>query len=78
VWWLKGLALGYTVGLVGLAAHAITAVTFVIVRIMEPFWLISGTVAAAALITEEEKSDGEGHPHELAGQPAHPDPGAAR
>ena len=47
-WWARGIALGYTAGLVALLVHATSAVTFLIVRVMEPFWLLSGVVAALA------------------------------
>lgn len=39
--YLKGLALGFLFGFIGLLAHAIGANTFIIVRIMEPFWLVA-------------------------------------
>jgi O-antigen ligase len=40
----RGLALGFLAGTAGLAAHAIGSNTFIIVRIMEPFWLFTGIV----------------------------------
>jgi O-antigen ligase len=40
----KGLVLGFLVGYFGLLIHAIGANTFIIVRIMEPFWLLAGIV----------------------------------
>ncbi|MFW6128697.1 MAG: O-antigen ligase family protein [Candidatus Aminicenantaceae bacterium] len=40
----KGLALGFLAGFIGLTIHALTANTFIIVRIMEPFWFIAGIV----------------------------------
>ena len=40
----KGLALGFWLGFIGLLVHAIGANTFIIVRIMEPFWLFAGMV----------------------------------
>ena len=43
----RGLALGLIAGLVGLLVHAIGANTFIIVRIMEPFWLLVGLVVSA-------------------------------
>jgi hypothetical protein len=47
-WWARALALGYTAGLLALLVHSFSAITFVIVRIMEPFWLVSGTLAGLA------------------------------
>ena len=40
----KGLSLGFLAGLVAMLAHAIGANTFIIVRIMEPFWFLAGIV----------------------------------
>jgi len=42
----KGLIVGFTAGFVGLIVHSIGTNTFIIVRIMEPFWLLVGVVAA--------------------------------
>jgi len=41
----QGLSVGFMAGFVGLLFHAIGANTFIIVRIMEPFWLVAGIVA---------------------------------
>lgn len=41
----EGLALGYTAGLIAMYVHAIGANTFIIVRIMEPFWFITAIIA---------------------------------
>lgn len=41
----RGLAMGFLLGLVGLLVHAIGANSFIIVRIMEPFWLVAALVA---------------------------------
>jgi O-antigen ligase len=40
----KGLTLGFIGGFIGLMIHAVTANTFIIVRIMEPFWFIAGII----------------------------------
>jgi len=40
----KGLVGGYIAGFVGLLFHAIGANTFIIVRIMEPFWFVTALV----------------------------------
>lgn len=40
----KGVALGFLAGFVGLVGHSLGANTFIIVRIMEPFWLLAGMV----------------------------------
>ncbi len=40
----KGLIMGFLGGVVGLLFHAISANTFIIVRIMEPFWFLTAMV----------------------------------
>jgi O-antigen ligase len=40
----RGLALGFLAGTIGLLAHAIGSNTFIIVRIMEPYWFFAGIV----------------------------------
>jgi O-antigen ligase len=40
----RGLALGFLAGTIGLLFHAIGSNTFIIVRIMEPFWFFAGIV----------------------------------
>jgi O-antigen ligase len=40
----RGLSMGFLAGFIGLLVHAIGANTFIIVRIMEPFWFIAGMV----------------------------------
>ena len=41
----KGLTVGFLAGFIGLLFHAIGANTFIIVRIMEPFWFFAGIIA---------------------------------
>lgn len=41
---LKGAAMGLFAGIFALLAHAISANTFIIIRINEPFWLLAGLV----------------------------------
>jgi hypothetical protein len=50
----KGLSLGFIAGFIGLAIHALTANTFIILRIMEPFWFIAGMVIMLPTLKEEE------------------------
>ena len=50
---LRGLSSGMTAGLVGLLVHAIGANTFIIVRIMEPFWFLTGIMLALTSIKQE-------------------------
>ncbi len=49
---VHALSVGLVAGLVGLLVHAISANTFIIVRIMEPFWFLVGIVIALASIKE--------------------------
>jgi O-antigen ligase len=40
----KGLTMGFLAAFIGLLFHAIGANTFIIVRIMEPFWFMTAMV----------------------------------
>jgi len=40
----RAISIGFFAGFIGLCAHAIGANTFIIIRIMEPFWLLAGIV----------------------------------
>ena len=42
----KGLARGFLLGMAAMLVHAIGANTFIIVRIMGPFWLCAGLIVA--------------------------------
>lgn len=50
----KGLTLGFVAGFIGLTIHALTANTFIIIRIMEPFWFMTAIVMMLPHIEEEE------------------------
>ena len=50
------LAKGFLAGFVGLLVHGIGANTFIIVRIMEPMWLLAGLVGATLLMLEQEQA----------------------
>ena len=50
----KGLSLGFMAGFIGLAIHALTANTFIILRIMEPFWFIAAIIMMLPTLEEEE------------------------
>jgi len=43
--YLQGLTIGFLAGYTGLLFHSIGANTFIIVRIMEPFWFFAGIIA---------------------------------
>jgi O-Antigen ligase len=50
----RGLALGFVAGTIGLLGHALGANTFIIVRIMEPFWFFAAIVVALPGLTPAE------------------------
>jgi O-antigen ligase len=52
----KGLAIGFLAGFIGLLFHGIGANTFIIVRIMEPFWFVAAMVMS---IPNLEKDQGK-------------------
>ena len=52
--WHRGLVLGYLAGFAGLLVHALAANTFIIVRIMEPFFIFTGVVVVLAEIERGE------------------------
>ncbi len=60
----KGLALGFFAGFIGVLIHALTANTFIIIRIMEPFWFMSALVMMLSTIEKEEKGEPEGEDKE--------------
>ena len=50
----RGLALGFVAGTIGLLGHALGANTFIIVRIMEPFWFFAAIVVALPGLAQTE------------------------
>lgn len=50
----KALSLGMLGALAGLIGHGISASSFIIVRIMEPFWFLMGLFAAYILLKQKE------------------------
>jgi len=50
----QGLGIGFLAGFVGLFVHAIGANTFIIVRIMEPFWFFVGIVAVLPMLERQQ------------------------
>jgi O-antigen ligase len=60
---LRGLALGFMFGFIGMLVHAIGANTFIIVRVMEPFWLFAALVVRGpALEQTSEAAEAEAVP----------------
>jgi O-antigen ligase len=52
----KALSLGYLAGYLAMLVHGIGANTFIIVRIMEPFWLLTALVVALPEVNDTEYS----------------------
>lgn len=48
----KGISLGILAGFTAMLAHAVSANTFIIIRIMEPFWFVMAMIVAAAMMEE--------------------------
>jgi O-antigen ligase len=49
----EGLTMGYLAGLVAMVTHGIGANTFIIVRIMEPFWFLTGVITMLPHLEEK-------------------------
>jgi O-antigen ligase len=59
--WSRGVAIGFLLGLAGLLVHSIGANSFIIVRVMEPFWLVAALVARS-LVTARANEAAEVQP----------------
>lgn len=64
----KGLTLGFIAGFVGLTIHALTSNTFIVIRIMEPFWFIAGIIMVLPSFMEKELEANEALKAELTGK----------
>ncbi len=53
----KGLTMGMLAGFVSLLLHSVTANTFIIVRIMEPFWFLMGLLVVLYYIEKDEQNE---------------------
>ncbi len=61
--YFKGLAIGFLAGYVGLLFHSLGANTFIIVRIMEPFWFFAGIIAVLPMLEKQQQEQPqEKHP----------------
>jgi O-antigen ligase len=58
----RGLALGFLAGYVAMLVHGIGANTFIIIRIMEPFWLLTALVVALPETEESEAPEAHAMP----------------
>jgi O-antigen ligase len=52
----RGLVLGFLGGFVALLVHGLGSNTFIIVRIMEPFWLVTGIVMMLPVLEGKERA----------------------
>ena len=52
--YFQGLTIGFMAGFVGMLFHSIGANTFIIVRIMEPFWFFAGIITILPMIEQEK------------------------
>jgi O-antigen ligase len=50
----QGLLIGFLSGFVGLVVHALGANTFIIVRIMEPFWFFVGIITVLPMLERQQ------------------------
>ena len=56
----KGICLGFLAGYIGLLIHALGANTFIIVRIMEPFWFFVGIMAVLPMLQRQQDASETG------------------
>jgi len=54
----RGISMGFLAGFIGLLVHSVGANTFIIVRIMEPFWFIAGMVVMIPELESKVPQDG--------------------
>lgn len=66
----RGLVIGFLAGTVGLLFHAIGSNTFIIIRIMEPFWFFAGVVLALPALREALGEEPAPQPARAFGLPA--------
>jgi hypothetical protein len=60
IWQWRSVVAGYIAALAGLLVHAVGANTFIIVRIMEPFWFLTAIVVAIPAVMESKKNQNSG------------------
>lgn len=58
----RALGIGFMAGFMGMLAHGIGANTFIIVRIMEPFWLLAGLTVVLTLVRQRQAGGGGRRP----------------
>lgn len=60
--YFKGLSIGFFAGFVGLLFHALGANTFIIVRIMEPFWFFAGIITVLPAVERRSQEQRQEDP----------------
>ena len=55
----KGITLGFLAGFIGITIHALTANTFILIRVMEPFWFMAGIVMMLPEMQQHEEEETE-------------------
>ncbi len=60
--YFQGIILGFLLGFVGMLIHGIGANTFIIVRIMEPFWLYAALIAKVVHLRSQKSVGKEERP----------------
>ena len=63
--YFKGLSVGFLAGFIGLLFHALGANTFIIVRIMEPFWFFAGIIVILPGLERREDARAQEIPHRV-------------
>jgi hypothetical protein len=63
--YFKGLAVGFLAGFIGLLFHTLGANTFIIVRIMEPFWFFAGIIVILPELERREATQAQEIPHQV-------------
>jgi len=56
----RGLSLGFLAGFSGLLVQAVSTNTFIIIRIMEPFWIMAAIVVALPALVQKEAAAQDG------------------
>lgn len=60
--YFHGIIIGFLLGFVGMLVHGIGANTFIIVRIMEPFWLYAALIAKVVHLRSKKSAGKEERP----------------
>lgn len=53
----KGLSLGFLGGFIGLLFHGVTVETFILIRIMEPFWFVTAIIVSLPSLLKKGKEN---------------------